>query len=49
MLAILDESPLRVDLNEKMIRAEAAVRIAVRKFGGGKGGESMFVLVSCRY
>ncbi len=33
-LAILESSPLRETLNQKLISAEAAVRIAARKFGG---------------
>jgi len=35
-LAILDASPVAEALNKSLITAEAAVRIAVRKFGGGK-------------
>ncbi|GBG24528.1 Calcium-regulated actin-bundling protein [Hondaea fermentalgiana] len=35
-LAILDASPLAEQLNKSLITAEAAVRIAVRKFGNGK-------------
>jgi len=39
-LAQLDCSPLAEELNKALISAEAAVRIAVRKFGGqGGGGE----------
>jgi len=40
-LAQLDASPLAEELNKALISAEAAVRIAVRKFGsaGGGGGE----------
>lgn len=38
MLAQLDSSPLAEELNKALITAEAAVRIATRKFGGGKGG-----------
>jgi len=40
-LAQLDSSPLAEELNKALITAEAAVRIAVRKFGGssGSGGE----------
>jgi len=38
-LAQLDSSPLAEQLNKALITAEAAVRIAVRKFGsGGSGG-----------
>jgi hypothetical protein len=44
LLAQLDSSPLAEQLNEALIKAEAAVRIATRKFGGGKvaatGGEA---------
>lgn len=35
-LAILDASPLAEQLNKSLITAEAAVRIAVRKFGNGR-------------
>ena len=35
-LAILDASPLAEQLNKALITAEAAVRIASRKFGDGK-------------
>jgi hypothetical protein len=38
MLAQLDSSPLAEQLNRALITAEAAVRIAVRKFGGQSGG-----------
>jgi hypothetical protein len=38
MLAQLDSSPLAEQLNRALITAEAAVRIAVRKFGGQGGG-----------
>jgi len=38
MLAQLDSSPLAEELNQALITAEAAVRIATRKFGGQKGG-----------
>jgi len=38
MLAQLDSSPLKEELNAALITAEAAVRIATRKFGGGGGG-----------
>jgi len=34
MLAQLDSSPLKEDLNVALIKAEAAVRMAVKKFGG---------------
>jgi len=37
-LAQLDSSPLGSELNRALITAEAAVRIAVRKFGGSGGG-----------
>jgi hypothetical protein len=37
-LAQLDSSPLAQELNKALITAEAAVRIAVRKYGGGAGG-----------
>lgn len=37
MLAQLDSSPLKEDLNKALITAEAAVRIATRKFGGQSG------------
>eukprot|EP01089_Gocevia_fonbrunei_P022866 TRINITY_DN940_c0_g1_i1.p1 TRINITY_DN940_c0_g1~~TRINITY_DN940_c0_g1_i1.p1 ORF type:complete len:275 (+),score=78.08 TRINITY_DN940_c0_g1_i1:122-946(+) len=42
MLAQLDSSPLKEDLNRALITAEAAVRIATKKFGGQSGapGES---------
>jgi len=36
MLAQLDASPLKERLNKALITAEAAVRIATRKFGNGK-------------
>lgn len=39
LLAQLDASPLKEELNRALITAEAAVRIATRKFGkGGSGG-----------
>jgi len=38
LLAQLDSSPLKEELNAALITAEAAVRIATRKFGGGGGG-----------
>ena len=37
LLAQLDSSPLAEELNKALITAEAAVRIATRKFGGQKG------------
>jgi len=37
-LAQLDSSPLASELNKALIKAEAAVRIAVKKFGGAGGG-----------
>eukprot|EP01094_Clydonella_sp_ATCC50884_P018219 TRINITY_DN332_c0_g1_i1.p1 TRINITY_DN332_c0_g1~~TRINITY_DN332_c0_g1_i1.p1 ORF type:complete len:282 (-),score=124.49 TRINITY_DN332_c0_g1_i1:262-1107(-) len=37
MLAQLDSSPLKEELNAALISAEAAVRIATKKFGGGRG------------
>jgi len=37
-LAQLDSSPLAEQLNKALITAEAAVRIAVRKYGGQGGG-----------
>jgi len=37
-LAQLDASPLAEALNKALITAEAAVRIAIRKYGGGRGG-----------
>jgi len=36
MLAQLENNPLKIELNEALIHAEAAVRIATKKFGGGK-------------
>jgi len=39
-LAQLDSSPLAEQLNKALITAEAAARIAVRKYGGGGGGGS---------
>jgi len=39
-LAQIDSSPLWENLNAALIKAEAAVRIATRKFGGGGGGGS---------
>jgi len=38
MLAQLDSSPLKDQLNKALITAEAAVRIASKKFGGQSGG-----------
>jgi len=38
MLAQIDASPLKDELNKALITAEAAVRIATRKFGGANGG-----------
>lgn len=38
LLAQLDSSPLAEELNVALIKAEAAVRKAVRFFGGAKGG-----------
>jgi len=38
MLAQIDSSPLKEELNKALISAEAAVRIATRKFGGQGGG-----------
>lgn len=40
MLAQIDSSPLKDELNKALITAEAAVRIASKKFGGGAGGGS---------
>jgi len=40
MLAQIDASPLKEELNKALITAEAAVRIATRKYGGGGGGGS---------
>jgi len=40
MLAQIDSGPLKDDLNKALITAEAAVRIASKKFGGGQGGLS---------
>lgn len=37
-LSILDESPIKVELNEALIHAEAAVRAATRKYGGSAAG-----------
>jgi len=38
MLAQLDSSPIKEELNRALITAEAAVRIATKKFGGQSGG-----------
>jgi len=38
MLAQIDSSPLKDELNKALITAEAAVRIATKKFGGKGGG-----------
>eukprot|EP00178_Gracilaria_changii_P018885 TRINITY_DN5460_c0_g1_i1.p1 TRINITY_DN5460_c0_g1~~TRINITY_DN5460_c0_g1_i1.p1 ORF type:complete len:277 (-),score=55.27 TRINITY_DN5460_c0_g1_i1:106-936(-) len=38
MLAQLENNPLKEELNKALITAEAAVRIAVKKFGGMSGG-----------
>lgn len=40
MLAQIDSSPLKDELNKALITAEAAVRIATKKFGGAGGGGS---------
>jgi hypothetical protein len=40
MLAQIDSSPLKEELNKALITAEAAVRIATKKFGGQSGGGS---------
>jgi len=40
MLAQIDASPLKEELNKALITAEAAVRIATRKYGGQSGGAS---------
>merc|ERR1711988_1984051 len=40
MLAQIESSPLKEELNKALITAEAAVRIATRKYGGGSGGTS---------
>jgi len=39
MLAQIDSSPLKDQLNKALITAEAAVRIASKKYGGMSGGE----------
>jgi hypothetical protein len=38
LLAQLENNPLKEELNKALITAEAAVRIATKKFGGGGGG-----------
>jgi hypothetical protein len=38
MLAQIDSGPLKEELNKALITAEAAVRIATKKFGGQSGG-----------
>jgi len=38
LLAQLENNPLKEELNRALITAEAAVRIATKKFGGGGGG-----------
>jgi len=38
MLAQIESSPLKEELNKALITAEAAVRIATKKFGGQSGG-----------
>lgn len=38
-LAQLESGPLKEELNRALITAEAAVRIAVKKYGSGSGGE----------
>jgi hypothetical protein len=38
MLAQIDASPLKEELNKALITAEAAVRIATKKYGGSGGG-----------
>lgn len=38
MLAQIDSGPLKEELNKALITAEAAVRIATKKFGSGGGG-----------
>jgi len=40
MLAQIDAGPLKDELNKALISAEAAVRIATKKYGGGGGGGS---------
>jgi len=40
MLAQLENNPLKEELNAALITAEAAVRIATRKYGGGSSGAS---------
>jgi len=41
MLAQIDAGPLKDQLNKALISAEAAVRIASKKFGGMSGGDDM--------
>jgi len=38
LLAQIESSPLKEELNKALITAEAAVRAATKKFGGGAGG-----------
>ena len=38
MLAQIESSPVKDELNKALITAEAAVRIATKKFGGQSGG-----------
>jgi len=38
MLAQIDAGPLKEELNKSLITAEAAVRIASKKYGGQSGG-----------
>jgi hypothetical protein len=40
MLAQLENNPLKEELNAALITAEAAVRIATRKYGGGSSSAS---------
>jgi len=40
MLAQIDAGPLKSELNKALITAEAAVRIASKKYGGQSGGGS---------
>jgi len=40
MLAQIDSSPLKDQLNKALITAEAAVRIAIKKYGGVPGGSA---------
>jgi hypothetical protein len=41
LLAQLDSSPIKEELNKALITAEAAVRIASKKFGGVSSGSSV--------